>query len=192
MPQPYAGVPTCHPYVIHSVNAHGNTGLHIAALHGRLDIFKFLIEELHLDPLLRGQYGRNSFVLACSWGKTDIIKYLSERFPSIVARGINGFDKHGKNGLDLAAQNGHLETFVFLIDELHIDPGFLRNRQNPDGFSLACGNGKVHIVNFYARRFPRRFKVIIKRIPRRNNNQQCSLKKIRRNRICCDLSKHLN
>ena len=48
-----------------SVDYFGDNGVGKAALHGIIDTVVFLIEELGMNPAVKGKYERNSFLYAC-------------------------------------------------------------------------------------------------------------------------------
>ena len=47
-------------------------GLHLASRQGNLETVMYLIETLKMDPAVKGDYGRNSFLYACYGGKLEI------------------------------------------------------------------------------------------------------------------------
>ena len=64
------------------VPVHGVEGtdspLHLATLHGHLDIARYLIEEAGVDPRLRNARGMSSLDLAACNGHLEIVRYLIE------------------------------------------------------------------------------------------------------------------
>ena len=65
------------PQLINSVKKNNNTGLHLATWKGNMDTVLFLIEELEMDPAVKGRYGRNAFLWACDRGNIEIVKYFA-------------------------------------------------------------------------------------------------------------------
>lgn len=57
---------------------HGQTCLFTTCYHGKLDIVKYLIEELGLSVNEIDKYGQTCLFLACSGGRVDVVKYLVE------------------------------------------------------------------------------------------------------------------
>ena len=104
-----------YPWVIdHSIDENSNNGLHLASLESRMDTVVYLIDNLEMDPAVKGQHGRNTFLLACYAGNIKIVKYLAERYPQL----INSVDENNNNGLHLAVWQDKMDTVEYLIEEL--------------------------------------------------------------------------
>ena len=138
-----------------SVDIEGSNGLHFAARAGKMDIVVYLIEELEIDPAAEGVDGRNAFLFACLYGNIEMVKYLAEQYPKL----INSVDKYKANGLHYTALSGkiwtpfHLDTLVYLVEELEMDPtvdGYGRG-----AFLWACYFGNIETVKYLAEYFPK-------------------------------------
>ena len=57
---------------------HGNHPIHWAAMEGRLDNLKLLVEEAGVDLWLRDAPGMSSLDLAAHYGHLEIVRYLIE------------------------------------------------------------------------------------------------------------------
>ena len=54
----------------------GYTPLHIASYNGHLEIVKYLVEEVKVDPEARDKDRETPLHIASFWGKLEIIKYF--------------------------------------------------------------------------------------------------------------------
>ena len=95
-----------------SVDYFGDNGVDKAVLQGKIDTVVFLIEELGMNPAVKGWYGRNAFLRACYHGHMEIVKYLAEKYPNL----INTVDDFNNNGLQLASRQRKNDTVLYLID----------------------------------------------------------------------------
>ena len=76
-----------------------------------------MIDELGMDPAVKGEYGRNIFLHACYYGHIEIVKYLAEKYPKLLA----SVDESNNTGLQLASRQRKNDTVLYLIDELGMD-----------------------------------------------------------------------
>ena len=152
---------------------HMITEMATAFHHENKETFKYLIDELKLEPKVEGYDGRdtlltdlnitidpllylseylghNCFLLACSRGEYEIVVYLSEIFPEL----INSVDVYNNSGLHLASYNGHFGTVIFLIDELNFDPA-VGGSFGSNSFLHACMSGSTDIVKYLSTQFPK-------------------------------------
>ena len=133
-----------------SVDNFGDNGVGKAALQGKIDTVVFLIEELGIDPAVKGRYGRNSFLYACYGGNIETVKYLAEKYPKL----INSVDDDNESGLHLAAWIGKTDTLVYLIEELGLDPA-VKGWYERNSFLYACYSGNIEIVKYLAEKYPK-------------------------------------
>ena len=96
------------PNLAQGVDYFGDNGVGKAALHGNIDTVVFLIEELGMDPAVKGRNGQNSFLYACYRENIEIVKYLAEKYPKLM----NSVDESNNNGLQLAVWQGETDTMV--------------------------------------------------------------------------------
>jgi ankyrin repeat protein len=59
-------------------NEVGNTPLHIAAWHGKLDVVKYLVDNCNGNVEAGDKYGRTPLHFACWNGTINVVKYLIE------------------------------------------------------------------------------------------------------------------
>eukprot|EP00731_Ephydatia_muelleri_P024052 Em0016g323a len=112
---------------VNQKNNDGNAPLNIAATYGKIDIVKYLIEELKCSP-------------RCP----EMVKYLLEKHRC----DLSGRDEQGNTPLNVAASSGSLGILIYLIEEKECDPRCLGHW----GRSLlhnACGkNGNLEMVKY--------------------------------------------
>ena len=150
--QPFSAPPLYlaakYPKLIDSVDKYNNNGLHLAILQGHLNTVVFLIEDLDMDPEIRGKLERNGFVQACSAGKFQIVNYLADNYRKL----IDSFDKYNDTGLHLAAKHGSMKIVLFLIKEQGSDPT-VEGKLKRNAFLQACSGGNIEIVKYLAKRY---------------------------------------
>ena len=140
---------TEHPELINTVEQHNSNGLHLASQEGHSETFMYLIETLKMDPAVNDRLGRNSFIYACVGGSLEIVEYLATKHPEL----INTVDGRDDDGLHLASREGNLETFMYLIETLKMDPT-VKNDHGHNSFFHACYGGKLEIVKYLATKHP--------------------------------------
>ena len=130
-------------HLINTIDENNNNCLHLAAEFGDMDTVVFLIEELGMDPATNGLLGRNSFLIACGYGKIVVIKYLAKRYEHLK----NTVDEDNNNGLHLAAEFGDMDTVVFLIEELGMDPA-VEGKNGKNVFVQGKVSGNINIFRY--------------------------------------------
>lgn len=102
------------------------TTLMFAIFHRDMGIIKYLldsIEKIHDDKTQEWYLeatdsdGWNAFMWACGVGTADIIKMLVEKYPDY----IYSQNSYGANGLHMAALNGNIPVFDYLVKDLGMD-----------------------------------------------------------------------
>ncbi|CAH1254358.1 DAPK1 [Branchiostoma lanceolatum] len=92
---------------INQANKHGETGLHLAAGYGHMDILKFLKEQgAKMD--IKDKHGDNAVYWAARQGQVEAIKYLKDYCPLDIQ------DKSGETPLHVAARYGHADVVEYL------------------------------------------------------------------------------
>jgi hypothetical protein len=128
----------------------------VACYNSRLDVIKYLVNELKIDiasmclPKKRseycGNYGSNCFTLACLHNScVDVIRYLAKE----LKINIKHTDNDGDNGFTLACyNNSNVDVIRYLVDELKMDTNHT-NRCDNNGFTLAClGNFNLNVIRY--------------------------------------------
>ena len=99
---------------VNQKNNDGNAPLNIAATYGKIDIVKYLIEELKCSPRCPGQLGRSPLHNDCEKnGNIEMVKYLVEKHRC----DLSGRDEQGNTPLNVAASSGSLGILKYLIEE---------------------------------------------------------------------------
>ena len=101
-------------YTIDGVNP-----LSYAVYYRDMGIVQYLLDNINDESvLLHGDVdGWNAFAYACAFGTLDIIKALIQKYPNFV----NWESNFGANGLHMAALNGNISVFDYLVNDLKID-----------------------------------------------------------------------
>ena len=92
----------------------GYTALHIAALYGKLELMKHLIEEEQLYPTVPGSKKATPLIVAAGNGNLSIVKYLSEEQhidPSADR------DEDGYLAIHRACQKSKLSVVKYLFEK---------------------------------------------------------------------------
>ena len=130
---------------------HDQTPLHIAALHGRLEIVKYLINELNCDPNIMISNvnndkfcGRTPLHNASQNGQLHVVKFLIENQHCDPL----SLDHEHVTPLHMAAQHGHLDTVKYLTLEQHCDP-LCTSKKNNTPFHFSVMYGQIQVVEFF-------------------------------------------
>lgn len=105
---------TDHYYTIDGINP-----LSFAVFYRDIGIVQYLLDNINDESvLLHGDLdGWNAFAYACAVGTLDIIKALIQKYPDFV----NWENSYGANGLHIAASNGNISVFDYLVNDLKMD-----------------------------------------------------------------------
>ena len=160
-------------------DSNGYLPLHIACLHGHLNVTNYLIAELNCDPNSRGMHGITPLHCASGGGHLKIIQYLiSEHkcdpktpdsdgdLPLHIAC-INGNlnvieyfitkencdpnsrGQFGSTPLHCASAGGHLNIIQYLINDLGCDPT-IRDDNDDLPLHIACSQGCLNVIKYFA------------------------------------------
>lgn len=104
-------------------DANNRTALHFAAREGRMEVCRFLLEELNLDVDVKDDDGETPLIHACRQGHFLIAQYLLEKGADPSAS-----SELGASSLHHAAGIGNIELLNLLLSkgvdvELHSDSG---------------------------------------------------------------------
>ena len=128
------------------------TMVHLAAMKGRLEILKYLVEHVGCNPATGGGDECNVVHIAAIHRQTEVVKYLVEQC-QVDPSNLDAF----KNvPLKYSCMNGDLETASFLIDnmkDMSMDDIFYRDDstrfdaiQSP--LCCACYSGCLPLVKY--------------------------------------------
>ena len=126
----------------------GQTGIHIAAANGHLDIVKLLAERgATLD--LGDKQGHTPFYLACQGGYLETARFLLQTMREKGCNNINVAGKDGRTPLSKAAGRGHVEVVQMLLEEIDAASAVNVRETAHKRTSLhwAAYNGKIKVVN---------------------------------------------
>ena len=101
-------------YIIDGVNP-----LSLAVFYRDMGIIQYLLDNINDESVLlhRDEDGWNAFAYACAFGTVDIIKALIQKYPDFV----NWENFYGANGLQMAALQGNIPVFDYLVNDLKMD-----------------------------------------------------------------------
>ena len=108
----------------------GATPLMFAVFYRDLGIMKYLFDKGADPNIIQDEYGRNVFLLACSFGNVDVIKMIVD-FDSDLVDSISGRDE---NGLEMAYLYGNIEVFEYLVNTLGLTTDILDNVDEEDPY----------------------------------------------------------
>ena len=122
----------------------GNSPLHSACYHGKLDTVQLLIlEQPSLDINVRNHRGDSPLTLACQAGHLDVIHFLL----TLSSCDITHTNKAGDTPLHVACSEGHTAAVKVLcsLDKCAMDG---RNRHGNSPLALACRGGHLDVIKF--------------------------------------------
>ena len=129
------------------INFKNNLGLnclHIATIHGHLDLCKALIDKHNFNIQMADNYGYNALHRSVENGRYELIKYFVD-----MGTNINLKTNVGNNCLHIAAKFGHLSLCKTLIDKHNFDV----KTGNNDGYTAlhySAINGSYELFEFFA------------------------------------------
>ena len=120
-----------------------DTLLYIATDLGHLDLVRYFVDVLNMDPNTQGFEDRAPLHHACAKGHHHIVRYLVENChcnPDIR-------NKYNNTPLHIATLNGHLDLVKYFVEDLNMD---LNPREFKEWAPLhhACANGHHNIVRY--------------------------------------------
>ncbi|KAK6863492.1 NADH-dependent flavin oxidoreductase nadA [Apiospora arundinis] len=131
-----------HPKLIHNPDTSplglSNSNLHLAASLGHLQICKVLVSMGHEDPTpALNEHHQTALMLAASAGHSEVVHFLSENDPSIIARQ----DVRGRDAIMEASLGGHDTAVQILLT--YAPAGAQTALQSAD----ADGNTALHFAS---------------------------------------------
>ena len=117
------------------------TPLHWAAIFGRIDIVKFLVEDMNCDVECRDDYCNTPLHRAALAGRLNIVQYfIEERQCDPACRGYDG-----RTALHHACDRGQVNLVKYLVDNKMADPSGVADR-NVTPLHLAAFTGQLPVV----------------------------------------------
>ena len=97
----------------------GANPLSFASFYKDKKIVQYLLDNINDESVLlyQDKDGWNAFAYACGFGNVDIIKSLVQEYHDFV----NWKNPYGANGLHMAALQGNIPVFKYLVNDLKID-----------------------------------------------------------------------
>ena len=118
--------------------------LHLAALHGHLNLCKKLVNKHFFDVHTTDNEEMTALHYSAQNGSYDLVKFFTDKGTDILLK-----TKTGKNCLHIAASNGHLNLCKVLIKKYYIDVNLTDN----DGFTAlyySIQNNRYELVKLLA------------------------------------------
>ena len=116
--------------------------LHIAALHGHLNLCKILINKHKFDVNVAGKRGRKALHYSAQSGKYELVTYFADMGTDIQLK-----TDDGRNCLHIAAREGHFNLCKMLIEKHKFDVDMTDN----DGcttFHLSVQSGNYELFTY--------------------------------------------
>lgn len=114
----------------------GQTPLHVAIEHGKIEIIKMLLDDYSVDPNCKDNLGRTPLMVVVETNNLDALKLLLT--DQTVIYKINLTDKAGLTALHMAAESGNSDSIQELLNN-HANP-FLKNNDNKTALDIAKRN----------------------------------------------------
>ncbi|KAJ3095166.1 Ankyrin repeat domain-containing protein 16 [Phlyctochytrium planicorne] len=96
------------------VDGSGKNVLTVAGEWGRLELLKYLIDEMKVDPFLVDKNGVSAFMSAARFNRVEVLEYYVGKFPKKVTDLVGTKDKEGETALDLAVKETSEDAVEFL------------------------------------------------------------------------------
>ncbi|XP_058129131.1 ankyrin repeat domain-containing protein 27-like [Anopheles ziemanni] len=127
---------------LNAVNGEGYTALHVAAMHGNVEMVRVLLDE-HVNPTIRLKSGATALHLATRERRLRIVRMLLARCPT--ADIVDLKDSRGDTPLHYAVEQNNLQLVQMLL-EARADRS-IRNLQGKRPIDIAKNNLYFNVVN---------------------------------------------
>ena len=131
---------------IYVQNKNGMNCLHLAALHGHLNICKTLIDDCQFNMHVIDNAGWTAFHYFAGNGSEKLVTYLLDLESATELK-----DKNGWNFLHIAALCGHLNLCKTLIDQKRFDV-YVKDSGGCTALHFSARNGSYELVQFFTDR----------------------------------------
>jgi len=120
--------------------------IHLAAMHGRLEIVKILLNKNHQLLDITDKHGQTPLLLAAANGHTDTLEYLISKSADLnQATNLPGNECHGKTALHWATKQGHIDAVRHLIKA----GATITTLNGKHPIHIAAENGHLNLVKLY-------------------------------------------
>jgi ankyrin repeat protein len=124
-----------------SISKEDTNYLHYASRCGQLNIVKYFIQDIGMDPYVKASFGQNTLQHAAECGHLNVVKFLIQDI------GMDPYDKtyHCSNtSLHLASGCGYLNVVKYLMEDYKMNP----NDKNKYGQN-ALYNTSLDIIFYF-------------------------------------------
>ena len=158
----------CDPILIQ--NEFGQNALHVASLHGNMDIVELLVKVYECDPEITDHNGRTALHLACMGGSIMVTEYLMTKGSCQLT------DSSDNTLLHLACFSGDVptvryvmdvtttnncfsklntyrdETTIYMYEKAPADGKFIarQNNNRETALHIACRAGHLNVLHYFA------------------------------------------
>uniref|UniRef100_A0AAG5CZ34 Uncharacterized protein n=1 Tax=Anopheles atroparvus TaxID=41427 RepID=A0AAG5CZ34_ANOAO len=132
---------------LNAVNGEGYTALHVAAMHGNVEMVRVLLDE-HVNPTIRLKSGATALHLATRERRLRIVRMLLARCSP--AEIVDLKDSRGDTPLHYAVEQNNLQLVQMLL-EARADRS-IRNLQGKRPIDIAKNNLYFNVVNLLEQR----------------------------------------
>ncbi|XP_062578834.1 putative ankyrin repeat protein RF_0381 [Saccostrea cucullata] len=151
-----------YPFLVDIMDCQGSNSLQSAASSGDKHAFNLLL-KFGFDPYEKDRdNGHTVLTCACQKGRTDMVKYLVDKYPALLQEHT---DIHGKSLLHWAAFSGNIDMFEYILDIfeneniLHLSRAVKPQVDGKDNsgesiLHFACENGHYDMCKYLLRRYP--------------------------------------
>ena len=129
----------------------GFTAFHVAAIEGKVQVFKYFVIECNCNPACPGPLGLTPLHLASQRGHLDMVKYL------VIEQQMEPLceDEYGNTPLHRACAGNCQAVVEFLTSKLkefyHLQKlvSELKNKWDSTALHIATWNGHLKILKFF-------------------------------------------
>ncbi|XP_052869868.1 ankyrin repeat domain-containing protein 27-like [Anopheles cruzii] len=132
---------------LNAVNGEGYTALHVAAVHGNVDMVRVLLAE-NVNPTIRLKSGATALHLATRERRLRIVRMLLSRYPA--ADIVDLKDSRGDTPLHYAVEQNNLQLVQMLLDS-NADRS-IRNLQGKRPIDIAKNSLYFNVINLLEQR----------------------------------------
>ena len=117
--------------------------LHIAAIHGHLDLCTALVNKCNIDVLMTDNNGWTSLHISAGFGSYELVKFFADKGKDIYLKTSTGL-----NCLHIAALYGHLSLFETLINKHNFNM-LMADNYGCTSLHRSAENGSYEIIKFF-------------------------------------------
>ena len=121
-----------------------DTPLHLAALHGHLNVVKYLIEKALYNVECKNRFENTPLHCAARQGQLDVVKYLIEDRKSDPMHKSNW----NRTLLHIACRHGRIEVVKYLMENEKVDISIMDSRHSCTPLNLAAQYGVLGVVKY--------------------------------------------